>query len=57
MDAKNNLVFCENEQETVALIGVENLVLVRAGKHTLVVPRERAEEIKQLVKQLQTKNK
>ena len=57
LDAKNNLVFCENEQETVALIGVENLVLVRAGKHTLVVPRDRAEEIKQLVKQLQTRNK
>ena len=57
LDAKNNLVFCENEQETVALIGVENLVLVRAGKHTLVVPRDRAEEVKQLVKRLQTKNK
>ena len=55
--AKNNLVFCDDEEETVALIGVENLVLVRAGKHTLVVPRERAEEIKQLVKRLQTKEK
>jgi len=57
LEAKNNLVFCEDEGETVALIGVENLVLVRAGKHTLVVPRERTEEIKQLVKQLQSKNK
>jgi len=55
LEAKNNLVFCEDEEETVALIGVEDLVLVRAGKHTLVVPRERTEEIKGLVKDLQSR--
>ncbi len=52
LDAAGNLVFCEDEDETVALIGVKDLVVVRTGGRTLVVPKERAEEIKQLVKGL-----
>ena len=52
LDAAGNLVFCEDENETVALIGIKDLVVVRAGGRTLVVPKERAEEIKQLVKGL-----
>ena len=57
LDAKGNLVFCEDDDETVALIGVEDLVLVRAGKQTLVVPRDKAEEIKQLVKRMKSGDK
>jgi mannose-1-phosphate guanylyltransferase len=51
--AGSNLVFCEDEEEVVALVGVDGLVLVRAGKTTLVVRRERAEEIKKLVAKLE----
>lgn len=47
-----NLVFCEQPDEAVALVGVDNLVVVRAGDRTLVVHRDRTEEIKDLVKQL-----
>ncbi len=54
LDATGNMVFCEDENETVALIGVDNLVVVRTGGRTLVVPKERAEEIKQLVKGLKS---
>jgi len=53
--AGGNLVFCENESDTVALIGVDNLVVVRAGDKTLIVPRDRAEEIKKLVKRIEGK--
>ena len=53
LDAKSNLVYCEDPEETVALIGVEGLVVVRAGGKTLVLPKEKAEEIKILVKRLE----
>ena len=53
LDAKSNLVYCDNPEETVALIGVEGLVVVRSGGTTLVVPKEKAEEIKKLVKRLE----
>ncbi|MFC1613835.1 mannose-1-phosphate guanylyltransferase [Gemmatimonadota bacterium] len=52
LESTGNLVFCENPEETVALVGVEGLVVVRAGKKTLIVPREKAELIKELVKKL-----
>lgn len=52
LDARENVVFCSDEHELVALVGVEGLVVVRAGDRTLVVPRERAEEVKELVKSL-----
>lgn len=52
LDATGNLVFCEDSEETVALIGVDDLVIVRAGKTTLIVERQRSEDIKKLVKSL-----
>ncbi len=53
LDARDNLVYCEQPEETVALIGVSGLVVVRAGDCTLIVPKERAEQIKSLVKRLE----
>ena len=55
LDAEGNLTFCEDQSESVALVGVRDLVVVRAGKRTLVVPKTRAEEIKTLVQRLNRK--
>lgn len=52
LDANHNLVFCEDVGETVALVGVDNVVVVRAGKCTLIVDRHRTEDIKKIVKSL-----
>jgi len=52
LDAEDNLVFAQDPDETVALVGVRDLVVVRAGRRTLVVPRDRAEEVKVLVEGL-----
>jgi len=47
--ARDNIVFSEDEDEDVALLGVEGLIVVRAGRRTLVCRREDAEAIKRLV--------
>lgn len=52
LGASGCTVFCEDPQEGVALLGVEDLVVVRAGRRTLVARRERLEELKQLVEGL-----
>jgi mannose-1-phosphate guanylyltransferase len=54
LDAEDNLVFCEDREETVMLIGVKGLVVVRAGDRTLIVPRERAEEVKKLAEKTES---
>lgn len=51
-EAQKNIVFTEDEEESIALIGVEGLVVVRAGGRTLVMDRERAEELKEFVRRL-----
>jgi mannose-1-phosphate guanylyltransferase len=51
-DAAGNVVWCEDEGEVVALVGVSDLVVVRAGNRTLVAPIAKAEEIKKLVEGL-----
>jgi mannose-1-phosphate guanylyltransferase len=51
-DAADNLVFSEDADDLFALVGVQGLVVVRAGRRTLVAPRARAEEVKQLVARL-----
>ncbi len=50
--AEGNVVFAEDVEELVALVGVRGLAVVRAGKRTLVVPLERAEEVRELVRNL-----
>jgi len=52
-ESTGNVVFAEDPDELVALVGVDNLVVVRAGRRTLVVPLERAEEVKELVRMLE----
>ena len=52
LDAQRNFVFCEDDRETVALVGVEDLVVVRAGDRTLVTHRDRAEEVKGIVERM-----
>lgn len=52
VDAHDNIVFSEDDDEVVAILGASDLVVVRAGKRTLVAPRERAQDIKALVARL-----
>jgi len=49
MDAHENLIFCENPSDTVMLIGVQDLVIVRAGSKILITHKDRTEDIKELV--------
>lgn len=53
LDAKENLVFCEDAEEKVILVGVQDLIAVRAGKKTLIAHKDRAEEVKALVEKIQ----
>lgn len=50
VDAAGNLLFAE--QGTIAVLGVEGLVVVRSGDVVLVVPRERAQEVRRVVERL-----
>jgi mannose-1-phosphate guanylyltransferase len=52
LKAVSNSVFCEDTGETVALVGVSDLVVVRSGDRTLVAHRDAVEQIKQLVEQM-----
>jgi len=52
LDASNNLVFCEDEREIMALIGVQDLVVVRCKGKTLIVHRSRAEDVKKIVENM-----
>lgn len=45
----NNFVFCENESERVLLLGVKDMVVVRSGKDTLIVPRAVLPDLKALI--------
>lgn len=54
LDAEDNIAFCEDPSERISLIGVRGLVVVRAGKETLIVPKERVEEIKALVERIRS---
>jgi mannose-1-phosphate guanylyltransferase len=49
LDATDNLVFCEDPEDTTVLIGVKDLVVVRAGPVTLITHKDRAEDLKKLV--------
>lgn len=51
-DSSGCVTFAEDQDELVALVGVRDLVVVRSGRTTLIVPRERAQEVKRVVERL-----
>lgn len=53
LDSANNITFCEDPRDVVALVGVEDLVVVRSKNATLVVHKDRTEEIKRLVEEME----
>ena len=53
LDATDNLVFCEDPRETMVLIGVKDLVIVRAASKTLVTHKDRTEDLKKLVQAME----
>jgi len=55
LDAKNNLI--QFDDQLIAAIGVENLVIVDAGNIILVCRKDRAEEVKKMVQLLKKKGK
>ncbi len=55
-DSAGCVVFAE-EREIIALLGVRDLVVVRAGDATLVCPRERAQDVRRIVERLRTEGK
>lgn len=50
-DTRGCLAYAEGE-EVIALVGVRDLVVVRAGNATLVCPLERAQDVKRIVERL-----
>ena len=50
VDAHGNLLFAD--QGTIAVLGVEDLVVVRTGDAVLVCPKSRSQEVRKLVSEL-----
>jgi mannose-1-phosphate guanylyltransferase len=53
VDARDNVVSTDDDGSLVALVGVSGLVVVRAGNAVLVLPRERAQDVREIVKRLE----
>jgi mannose-1-phosphate guanylyltransferase len=51
-DTKDAVVYASDEEEVIVTIGLEDVVIVRDGKVTLVVNKNRTQDIKQVVKSL-----
>ncbi len=49
IDSSGNIVFSSDKNQMVALVGVENLVVVNTGDALLVCAKDQAERIKELV--------
>jgi len=50
VDARGNLLFAD--QGTIAVLGVEDLVVVRTGDAVLVMPKARSQEVRRIVNEL-----
>ena len=52
LQSANNVVYCADEGSRVALLGVEDLIVVQTGDALLVAHREKADQIKELTEGL-----
>ena len=51
MDAQNNIVFAE-EDHTIAVLGVQDLIIVNSPDATLISHKDRAQDIKKIVQKI-----
>lgn len=55
VDTKNSLVLSTDAEHLVAVLGLENFVVVHTKDATLVCPKGKAEELKKLVEEIRSK--
>jgi mannose-1-phosphate guanylyltransferase len=56
LDTQNSLFYSENADELIVTIGLEDLVVVRDGNTTLISRKDRTQDIKQVLKQIQSRS-
>jgi mannose-1-phosphate guanylyltransferase len=54
LDTQGAIIYATNPEEVVVTIGLDDVVIVRDGKVTLIVKKDRTQEIKQVLKTLQS---
>ena len=54
-DAKGNIVYCRDDDHLIALLGVEDLIVVKTADATLVCHKDKAQDLKALVKSIGAK--
>ena len=52
LDTTGSIVYASDDEELIVTIGLEDVVVVRNGKATLVVHKNRTQDIKKAVKAL-----
>jgi mannose-1-phosphate guanylyltransferase len=55
LDAAGNLLF--SDSGTIAVLGVEDLIVVRTGDAVLVMPKSRSQEVRRLVQELASRRR
>lgn len=55
LDSKNSYIY--SDKGLIALVGLDDIIVVQDGNTTLVCKRDKAEDIKKIVEQLKTENK
>jgi mannose-1-phosphate guanylyltransferase len=55
LDTQGSLLYAANDQELIVTIGLEDTVVVRDGNVTLIVKKDRTQEIKQVLKAIQAR--
>ena len=53
LDTKGTILYATDEEDVIVTIGLEDLVVVRDRNVTLIVKKDRTQEIKQVLKVLQ----
>ena len=54
-DASGNIVYCRDDDHLIALLGVEDLIVVKTADATLVCHKDKAQDLKALVKTIGAK--
>lgn len=55
VDAKNNVILSNDPNVVVTVLGVEGLVVAVTGDAVLVLPKDRAQDVRQIVEQLKAR--
>jgi mannose-1-phosphate guanylyltransferase len=49
LDCKDNMIYCQDADEVLAMIGISDSIIIRLGRRTIIAHKSRMDDVKKMI--------